>query len=118
MLGSFKKEVIERRTFPIVKTGLHCLFNISKHIPPFSFTFGWNIFVVNLHNGGFNGYSFGNFISKLNIPPYYGEFIGPVIVAFQWYKSLLLIKEALQPSNGCFLRSSNSLLILFSILIL
>jgi hypothetical protein len=31
---------------------------------------------------------------------------------------LLLIKEALQSSIGCFLRSSNSLLILFSILIL
>ena len=40
VLGSVKKEVIESKSFPIDKTGLHSLFKKSKQIPPLSFTFG------------------------------------------------------------------------------
>lgn len=45
---------------------------IGKHTCPFSSTFGWYIFVLNVILGGLNGYSAGKFISMRNAPLLYG----------------------------------------------
>ena len=37
MFGSFNNDDIDINTFDIVNAGDHESFNISKHIPPFSF---------------------------------------------------------------------------------
>ena len=40
-LGSVNNELIERRTFGIVKAGLHSSFKIDKQMEPLELMFGW-----------------------------------------------------------------------------
>ena len=98
--------------------GLHSFLSISKHISPVrKWTFGWNIFVINLNLGGLKGKSWEKVKFSLKTPPLYGVSSGPIIVAYQCNRSLEMGPAAmLGGESNCI--SWRCLIILCSTLIL
>jgi len=53
--GSVSNEQIDRRTFDMVRAGLHCSLRMSRQMLPLLLMFGWNTLVRKETFGGLNG---------------------------------------------------------------
>lgn len=62
--------------------GLHRFCNISKHSSPVLYTFGWNIWLMNLTPGGLFGYCSSKCMTSRKVPSSNGVSAGPMMTAF------------------------------------
>jgi len=79
--------------------GLHLFWRISRQSSPDEYTFGWNIWLMNLTCGGLFGYCSSNCITRRNVPSSKGVSAGPMMTAFH-VMTLSLTGEAETPAGG------------------
>lgn len=62
--------------------GLHRFWRISRHNSPVAYTLGWNIWLMNLTEGGLLGYCSSKCMTSRNVPSSKGVSAGPMMTAF------------------------------------
>src|SRR3954469_16805930 len=70
------------RTAATSYVGLHLFCRMSKQSSPVAYTFGWNIWLMNLTAGGLFGYCSSKCITSRKVPSSKGVSAGPIITAF------------------------------------
>jgi hypothetical protein len=89
VFGSLSKLWILVSTAATSYVGLHRFCRMSRQSSPVAYTFGWNIWLMNLTCGGLLGYCSSNCITRRNVPSSNGVSAGPIITAF--------LREVLDP---------------------
>lgn len=69
--------------------GLQRFCRISRQSSPVAYTFGWNIWLMNLTAGGLFGYCSSKCITRRNVPSSNGVSAGPIMTAFLTSESAL-----------------------------
>lgn len=82
--------------------GLHLFCRISRQSSPVPYTFGWNIWLMNLTPGGLLGYASSKCITSLKVPSSKGVSAGPMMTAF------LLLGQSGVWAEGCRVRGGNT----------
>jgi hypothetical protein len=92
--GNWFQELLHAYLWILVSTaatsyvGLQRFCRISRQSSPVAYTFGWNIWLINLTAGGLLGYCSSKCITKRKVPSSNGVSAGPIITAFLYQISL------------------------------
>merc|ERR1719387_706420 len=98
--GSSMSAMTARHTYWRVQAGLQSVLRISRQSSPLvMLTFGWKIRVSKVTFGGAMGYSGEQSIRNQNLPPSYGESLGPRTLAFHFSTVSPIISRVMSGSG-------------------